>query len=203
VCQKKSYILLTSVIIAIGSSGRKSHRHLRKWSVLIHAQRSNFVKRTSLLPWQGVTLVGHLIHRILNGRVWDEVLTRFWKRRGKRGGMGNQRQHLCPNNINFGWQANPIHIKPSLSSCYKNQFVDTFWPKRRDYYLLESEAVNFGRVWEQPSTYIFFQSEDKSKQFPPKRYLLRRHIPKDRNVNNHPRQNIDCNVICLKNILVS
>jgi len=43
---------------------------------------------TSLLPWQGVKLVGHLIHRILNGDVWDEVLTGFWKRRGKGGGGG-------------------------------------------------------------------------------------------------------------------
>lgn len=33
------------------------------------AQRSNFVKRTSLLPQQGVKLVGHLIHRIQNGGV--------------------------------------------------------------------------------------------------------------------------------------
>jgi len=111
--------------------------------------------------------------------------------------MKNQWQHLCPNNINFGWHANPVQITPILSSCYENQFVDTFRPTRRDYYLLESEAVKFGRVWEQPATSIFFQSEDKSKQFSPKRFLLRRRIPKDRNVNSHPRENNDCNVIFL------
>jgi len=119
------------------------------------------------------------------------------------GGDGNQWQHLCPNNINFWWHANPVHITPSLSSCYENQFVDTFRPTRIDYYLLESEAVKFRRVWEQPATSIFLQSEDKSKQFPPKRYLLRRHIPKERNVNHHPRKNIDCSVICMKDILVT
>jgi len=62
--------------------------------------------------------------------------------------MGNQRQHLCPNNINFGRHANLVRITPSLSSCYENQFVETFRPTRRDYRLLESEAVKFGRVWE-------------------------------------------------------
>jgi hypothetical protein len=179
----------------------------------MHAQRSNFVKRTSLLPWQGVKL-GHLIRRILNGGVWDEVLTRFWKSRGKKGRYGKPTTTFMPKIINFWWHANQVHITShtrththththSLSSCHENQFVDTFRPTRRDYCLLKSEAIRFGRVWEQPATSIFFRSEDKSKQYAPKRYLLRRHIPKDRNVNDHPRENVDCNVIFLKDILVS
>jgi hypothetical protein len=58
--------------------------------------------------------------------------------------------------------------------------------------------MKLGRVWEQPAASIFFQSEDKSKQFPPERYPLGREIPTDRNVVNQPRENMDCNAICLK-----
>jgi hypothetical protein len=76
----------------------------------MHAQRSNFVKRTSLLPWQGVKLVGHLLCRILNGGVWGEVRSNTILKKREKRRYGKLTTTFMSKITNFGWHANPAHI---------------------------------------------------------------------------------------------
>lgn len=84
--------------------------------------------------------------------------------------------------------------------------MDTFGSEGTHYCLLESEAVQSGRAWEEPAESIFLQSEEKSNSLLRNvtSYIktTRRRIPEDRNINIHLRENIKCHVICPKEILV-
>lgn len=55
----------TMIMKSISSSGRKSRQHRSEWNVLICAQRRYFIRKVSLLSWQGVKLVSHLIRHLM------------------------------------------------------------------------------------------------------------------------------------------